>query len=195
MLTERQREIILTAMRILTEGGTQNLTIRNVAAAIGVTEPAIYRHFANKHDLLTKLLEHLQEAILPSFALQPQLQSENLEGTMTTFIGTLFTHIEANPAYALFVFTEEAFHTDAQLRPQLAGMLERMLARVAKLVVNLQQVGLFRRDLEPQDMASMIVALIRLTITQWHLAQCTTPLTASATPLAHTIATLCGCSP
>ena len=45
MLTERQSEIVNVAMKLLVEKGMQNLTIRNVATEVGVSEAAIYRHF------------------------------------------------------------------------------------------------------------------------------------------------------
>ena len=44
-LTKRQNEIIDTALNLTASGGIQNLTIKNLADALGITEPAIYRHF------------------------------------------------------------------------------------------------------------------------------------------------------
>jgi len=65
--TDRQREFLEAAMSIVAADGISRLTIRNVAAAIGVTEPAVYRHFASKLALLTAMLEDLQAAIVPIF--------------------------------------------------------------------------------------------------------------------------------
>jgi AcrR family transcriptional regulator len=55
-LTERQEEILRAAMAIVEEGGVQSLSFRKIAEAIGFSEPAIYRHFVNKDDLLVKMV-------------------------------------------------------------------------------------------------------------------------------------------
>ena len=67
MLSPRQIEILEAAIQLTSESGIQKLTIRNVAAKIGVTEPALYRHFASKHELLVAILAYLQQQIAPNF--------------------------------------------------------------------------------------------------------------------------------
>lgn len=39
-LTRRQQEIVRTALELIAAGGIQNLTIRNLADRLGLTEPA-----------------------------------------------------------------------------------------------------------------------------------------------------------
>ncbi|MDD3366111.1 MAG: TetR/AcrR family transcriptional regulator [Sphaerochaetaceae bacterium] len=187
MLTERQQEIIGVAMQIIVEKGAQKLTVRNVATAIGVSEPAIYRHFKNKHDLLVKLLEYLQQSISPVFTIL-QTESSNFTHALETFLTTLFAHIESNPAYALFVFTEEAFHADNKLRPLLLRMLEEMLKMFEVAIEKFQAHGVCRTDLSAQQLGKTMLGTIRLTVTQWHLRGADTPLTEQAHLLADTLA-------
>ncbi|MGD9706046.1 MAG: TetR family transcriptional regulator, partial [Candidatus Delongbacteria bacterium] len=40
-LTERQKEILEKAIKIIAEEGIQNLTIKNLSKAVGVTEAAL----------------------------------------------------------------------------------------------------------------------------------------------------------
>ncbi len=183
MLTKRQKEIIDVAMRIIVEEGAQKLTIRKVAAIVGVSEPAIYRHFASKHDLLVKLLEHLQQSILPVF-ITLQVESLDFRHAIETFITTLFSNIESNPAYALFVFTEEAFHADNELRPLLLHMLTTMLKLFEASLAEFQANGECRTDLSAQELAQTMLGTIRLTVTQWHLQERSAPLIEQAQPLA-----------
>ena len=56
MQTDRQKEIISVSLDLISEKGIQGLTIKNLAQRIGITEPAIYRHYENKiHILLASL--------------------------------------------------------------------------------------------------------------------------------------------
>ncbi|MBL6964026.1 MAG: helix-turn-helix transcriptional regulator, partial [Candidatus Marinimicrobia bacterium] len=50
--TERQDQIIQESIQLIAEKGIQGLTIKNISKAIGITEPAIYRHFDSKNDII-----------------------------------------------------------------------------------------------------------------------------------------------
>lgn len=50
-------EILDTARRLLAEGGRANVTLRAVAAEIGMTAPGIYRYFASHDELLAALTD------------------------------------------------------------------------------------------------------------------------------------------
>lgn len=59
-MTTRQvsREaVVQTAYRLFAEGGYGALSMRSVADRLGVTAPALYRHFDNKSDLFASVLE------------------------------------------------------------------------------------------------------------------------------------------
>ena len=44
----RKEQIALTAIDIISEGGTQNLSMLKIAKRIGVTDAALYKHFKSK---------------------------------------------------------------------------------------------------------------------------------------------------
>ena len=55
-LTTRQKQITQIALELIASGGIQNLTIKNIAAQLKITEPAIYRHFSTKAEIITAML-------------------------------------------------------------------------------------------------------------------------------------------
>ncbi len=57
MQTARQKEITEVALELISEKGIQGLTIKNLANKIGITEPAIYRHYDSKIDILIAVLD------------------------------------------------------------------------------------------------------------------------------------------
>ena len=62
-LTRRQQEIVRTALELIAAGGIRNLTIRNLADRLGLTEPAIYRHFRNKAEIVRTLIGEFDRGI------------------------------------------------------------------------------------------------------------------------------------
>jgi AcrR family transcriptional regulator len=55
--------ITSATLHILASRGVEETTLRNIAAEAGITEPAIYRHFASRSDLLRSVFLHCAEAL------------------------------------------------------------------------------------------------------------------------------------
>lgn len=54
--TERRQQIIREAAQLFAEHGFGNVTMAQIAAAVGITAGALYRHFAGKTELLASVL-------------------------------------------------------------------------------------------------------------------------------------------
>lgn len=48
---ERKKEIVETAIRLAAECGPDRLTTESLAKEIGISQPAIFRHFPTKSDI------------------------------------------------------------------------------------------------------------------------------------------------
>ena len=62
--TKRQDEILDTALHLLADGGVKNLTMKRIAESIGVSEPAVYRHFKNKAEIVKGIIEKFDQNII-----------------------------------------------------------------------------------------------------------------------------------
>ncbi len=187
--TEKQQQIISVSMQLIVEKGLSNLTIRNIAKKIGVSEPALYRHFESKHEILVALVETLQSAILPHFVLIGKPHNLN-QSVFTPFLTALFTTIEKNPSYALFVFSEEAFHNDPELRPHLFNLVNQILSSLEKEFALLQTESQWNKKLSTHEGAIITLSIIRFTVTKWHLSHGVSTLIEEIDPLAHLLQTL-----
>jgi AcrR family transcriptional regulator len=54
---ERRAAIIRAAIQLFAEKGFRGTTTRELAAAVGVTEPVLYEHFRTKRDLYSAIIE------------------------------------------------------------------------------------------------------------------------------------------
>jgi AcrR family transcriptional regulator len=60
----RRVEILRTAARLFAERGYNGTSIDDIGAAVGVSGPALYWHFANKDALLAEMLEEVSDRLL-----------------------------------------------------------------------------------------------------------------------------------
>ena len=76
MSSERQKEIMAASLEIISAEGIQNLTIKNISGRIGISEPAIYRHYENKISILIAILDEFR-------TMSSKLFSEHSSGDIT----------------------------------------------------------------------------------------------------------------
>jgi AcrR family transcriptional regulator len=60
----RREQILQAAARLFAERGARSVGVDDVGAAVGVTGPAIYRHFTSKDAMLAEMLLRISERLL-----------------------------------------------------------------------------------------------------------------------------------
>src|SRR3954452_20565457 len=64
----RREQILRAAAQLFAERGSRSVGVDDVGAAVGVTGPAIYRHFASKDAMLAEMLLRISERLLEGSA-------------------------------------------------------------------------------------------------------------------------------
>src|SRR3954449_5201651 len=64
----RREQILRAAAQLFAERGSRSVGVDDVGAAVGVTGPAIYRHFASKDAMLAEMLLRISERLLAGSA-------------------------------------------------------------------------------------------------------------------------------
>ena len=93
------KELILEkALKLFSEKGIKETTIRDIAKAVGITEGAIYRHFESKdqivHDLFGRYSEELYEKLKKAMERQKDKESKFKE-TVKAFLEFAFRNPDA----------------------------------------------------------------------------------------------------
>ncbi len=60
MAGDRKSQIIDEALRLFSRHGYEKVTIKQLADACGITEPALYRHFSSKEEIYASVLDSLK---------------------------------------------------------------------------------------------------------------------------------------
>ena len=118
MQSKRQKEILDIAVKLLADGGSAGLSIKTIASAVGVSEPAIYRHFGSKHDILCGVIDSFN--VIASGLLH-ELESADLPAMnkLGMFMQDRLKRVNAHPKMAKVMFSEELFQGSAELSERL----------------------------------------------------------------------------
>ncbi|GAB3167506.1 TetR/AcrR family transcriptional regulator [Myceligenerans halotolerans] len=63
-MTPRRRQILDTAADLFAARGFHGVSVGDIGAAVGISGPALYKHFAGKEDILGQCLLHASERLL-----------------------------------------------------------------------------------------------------------------------------------
>lgn len=85
---ERRAAIIEAAIRLFAERGFRGATTRELAAAVGVSEPVLYQHFPSKADLYKAIIETMMDLANTTYRLDEmhELPPEEFFGRLARFI-------------------------------------------------------------------------------------------------------------
>ena len=168
MLTERQIEIINKSINIIANKGIQGLTIKNLSKEIGISEPAIYRHFESKTDILLAILSNFQE--MSSFMNEA---IKDIDDTAIGKIEFLFTKIieifSQEPAQISVVFSEELFKNEIILKDKIVEIMDLKEKTIEDIILEGQNKGEIRTDIDNKNLALIVIGALRFRIKRWDL--------------------------
>jgi len=176
--TKRQLQIIHSAADLIASGGMSSLTMNRIAMEIKVTEPALYRHFKSKKEILRGVINLIsQSGQLPSEV--DKTGWDLVEHTMRGRIKTFIDH----PSLAAIIFSEEIFSGDNDLSQQINSLMQVTQERFIGVIQAAQEDGSIREDLQAAQIALFMIGSFRFLVTQWHLFENNFDLNKRATTL------------
>lgn len=102
MSSEARREAIIdAAVKLFAEKGFRGTTTRELAAAVGVSEPVLYQHFQTKRDLYTAIIDRKSQEGGQRFEakLGPYLKMNDDCGFFTVLAQLIVEYHTTDPAY------------------------------------------------------------------------------------------------
>jgi len=166
--TPRQIEIINAATELINIGGIQQLTTKALAEKMGFSEPAIYRHFKNKTDILSSVLNYFGMGLKTKMTELIQSEEKGIE-KLKQIIDFQFEHFSNHPAIVMVIFAETSFQYEEKLSNAVQNILKNKKQRVVSIIEQGQNDGSIRSDVDVHQLASIFMGSMRFTILQWRL--------------------------
>ena len=167
--TKRQIEIIKSATILIGEKGIQNLTTKNLAEKMSFSEPALYRHFKNKTEILKSVLLYYKSELKNELSAIINSEITGKE-KIKAIIDFQFNHFNKNPAVIMVIFSETSFQYDNILSKTVAEIMKQKKAIVDTIILNGQQENSIRNDIEASQLTNIIMGSMRFTILRWRLS-------------------------
>jgi AcrR family transcriptional regulator len=152
---ERRKQIVSVALDLVSKHGVKEATLNRIAQGVGITTPALYGHFASRKDILLEVMENVFENVreLHRSAKNPNALERLRE------IGLGHTRLVSDKeGFALAFFEFIAAPPDEDLREALGQKELTLVEDLVEIVKEGQSQGTIRRDIDPYQIAWMIVS-------------------------------------
>jgi AcrR family transcriptional regulator len=175
----RKQQIVETVLMLVAARGTEAVSAQLVADAIGLTQPAVFRHFPTKEAMWLAVMDWLEERLVAIYSASDEALEPGLVVLSRMFLGHARL-IERYPALAKLVLSDH-------LRLQYPGLQERFrrihrayTVRLSALIARAVADGTVAPDLAAKDGATMFLSLIQGLGFQFAIARLPMRLSAEA---------------
>ena len=159
--TERQIEIMEAATHRIDKFGIQELTIKNLAADINLSEAALYRHFKSKNEIMLGLLNY--------FISEMRGRISKIINKKECKASDLLTFVQ-KPSIVSVIFSESIFHFNKELSTTVSEMMEMMQKQIEGIVKKGQEDGSISKIVGISTLTIIIMGGMRITVLKWKLS-------------------------
>ena len=165
---ERQAEIVAAALRLARESSPALITTSDIAAAIGVTQGAVFKHFPTKDAIWLAAMRWVRETLLQTL----QTAVDDAVTPLDALSAMFRTHVEfviAHPGVPRFIFHELQQPADSAAKSEVRAVLQgyRKLL-VGQLNLSIQG-KLVSPELDAEAAATSFIGLIQGLVMQLSL--------------------------
>ncbi len=164
----RKETILQAAMELIVENGLGELTMSNVARRMGFTEPAMYRHFRNKQDLVISMIHRISGCFADIF--QEFDQNDPPGVFLPSYFEALLKYFEKVRGVTILFLSESAFNRDQTIRDELQIMFQNQNKRISGYLEKSARRGELLPNVDPIAASLVFLGTVQAITTRFLLS-------------------------
>ncbi|WP_417664220.1 nucleoid occlusion factor SlmA [Pseudidiomarina donghaiensis] len=162
----RKQDILAALAAMLETNPGQRITTARLAAEVGVSEAALYRHFASKAKMFEGLIDFTEDAILSRI----NQITENEKDTVARcelIVRLVLTFVERNPGITRILTGDALLGEHDRLRARVLGIFEKVEANIKQVLRERRLREQVRGGLDEGMLANLVMAYAEGKIAQF----------------------------
>ena len=161
---DRKDQILQTLAQMLENPAGEKATTAALAARIGVSEAALYRHFRGKADMFEGLIEFIEQTL---FVLVNKITSEEKSGVrqLESILSILLAFAQKNRGMTRVLVGDALVNEDERLQTRINQLHERLEAAVKQAL----RFGVSQGEIAQEvDIAAQANLMMSFVTGRWH---------------------------
>ncbi len=166
--SERQLQIIEATQNLITSKGMEFVTIDAIAEKVGLTEGAIYKHFRSKREILTLLIDSIEQNLMETLVNSKQVGDSSLDHLGRILVAHL-NDVEDRRAVSFIIISEAVAFDGIFMSDRVSLMLNNYLDFIKNVVDEGIKDRSIRPDVDIGAAANTFLGMIQIVATLWSL--------------------------
>lgn len=162
---ERQAEIVEATVKLAATAGPDRLSLDAVAAAVGISQPGIFRHFPTKQRLWIAVAAWIAERLTGVWE-GAETEAAPMDRLRKMVLGQLKL-VRSTPAIPAILFSRTLHSENEPLRQVFEKLITAFHQRLTRQIRAAQADGSFCGDADPAQLASLVMSVVQGTILRW----------------------------
>jgi TetR/AcrR family transcriptional regulator len=164
--SSRKQEILEVLAQMLENQPGIRITTANLAAHVGVSEAALYRHFPSKAKMFEGLIEFIEESL---FTRIKQITEENIpcQEQCKKICALVLMFAEKNPGLCRILTGESISGDISKLRGRIEKLFDRLNTQIKQIIREAELKEGFRPEVSIPALAGLLTAVLEGRIVQY----------------------------
>ncbi len=164
--TSRREQILQSLVAMLESNPGARITTAQLAKSVGVSEAALYRHFASKAKMFEGLIDFIEETIFSRTSMITQ--SDTPAARQCEQILTLvLTFVERNPGMARLLTGDALSGESERLRASINQLFQRLETQIKQVLRRAELQEGLRTETTASATANLMIAVVEGRIRQY----------------------------
>jgi TetR/AcrR family transcriptional regulator len=156
---ERKLQILQTLATMLQEPGGDRVTTAALAGRLGVSEAALYRHFASKAQMFEGLIQFIEQSVFGLINQIIEQESDPLK-QLRSIVLMLMGFAERNPGMTRVLVGDALVTEDARLQARINQLVDRIEASLKQCFRNAIEQGRLPPENDPAARANLMLSFV-----------------------------------
>ncbi|MCK5881523.1 MAG: nucleoid occlusion factor SlmA [Sinobacterium sp.] len=163
---QRRQEILQSLVEMLENNPGARITTAKLAAEVGVSEAALYRHFPSKTKMFEGLIDFIDEAIFSRIALITKDGTPAIK-QCEMILSLLLTFVERNPGITRLLTGDALAGETDRLRQRIAQLYDRLETQLKQILREAEMKEGIRPVLPVNSAANLLLSAAEGRIAQF----------------------------
>jgi len=167
----RRRQIVAAARKLIVKYGSEHVTVRRMAKEIGVSEGAIYRHFRSKREILSLLIDEIENTLIGDIENHyTETSGLNVLEVLERIIASHVSSVQQRSGISFQVIAEIISFGDKKLNKKIHDVIDDYIGRIREILAYGVKAGEIREDVDLDAVATLFFSTMQGLVSIWALS-------------------------
>jgi AcrR family transcriptional regulator len=165
----RKKQIMDAARKLIIRSGSEHVTIKNMAKAVGISDGAIYRHFKSKMEILSFLADSVSAGLIHDIEMARSVGFNSMN-IIDEILRTHLSTIKQKRGLSFLVLAEIISFGDKSLNKKVSDNIQIYIDRLRVVLSDGVRAGVVRQNVDLDAAALLLFGMIQGLVNIWALS-------------------------